>query len=155
MLRKTKNSPYLQPGRLADVLGLIQVLGLDSLVYRSETGVDEESGRGGLRHEIKASPSSSDSWISVAKDHPEFFRVDDEKTYPISLICRHTHNTSPDLKHSPFDKSIIYKLMELAIELHDREVRRSQSWTLYIPIWVAAISGSILLIKSVLESSGA
>ncbi|MBB3059273.1 hypothetical protein [Microbulbifer rhizosphaerae] len=154
MFRKQKNNPYLEPGRLGDILGLIQVLGLDSLVYRSESGIAEDEDRGGLRHELKATPSSGESWIAVAKEHPEFFRIDEGKGYPLSLICRHTHKTSPELKSEPFDKSIIYRLMELAIELHDREVRRSQKWTLYIPIWVAAISGVILIIRSIIGTAG-
>lgn len=154
MFRNSEQSPYLKPGRLADVLGLLQVLGLDSLVYRSESGADGEEADGGLRHELKAIPSSAQTWLQVAKDHPEFFRVDESKTYPISLICRHTHKTSPELKNKPFDNSIVHRLMELAIELHDREVRRSLGWTFYTPIWVAAISGVILIFKAFIEASG-
>lgn len=48
MSRNPKESPYLEPGRLGDVLALLQVLGLDSLVYRSESGIDEDTDRGGL-----------------------------------------------------------------------------------------------------------
>ena len=154
MCRRTEQSLYLRSGRLADVLGLLQVLGFDSLVYRSESGVDGEEGNGGLRHELKAKPCSAQSWLQVAKEHPEFFRVDERKNYPISLICRHTYRTSPELKDKPFDNSIVHRLMELAVELHDRELRRSQGWTFYMPIWAAAISGVILLLKSLIEANG-
>ena len=152
MCRKKGERPYLKQGRLGDILGLLQVLGLDSLAYRSESGVDSDEGKGGLRHELKATPASASSWVEIAKDHPEFFRVDLDKKYPISLICRHAHETSPELKGQPFDKSIVYRLMELAIELHDREVRRSQGWTFYIPIWVA-VSGVTLVIRAFIEAS--
>lgn len=138
---------YLKEGRLQDVLALMQVLGLDSLTYRSETGVEDDRGDGGLAHELKNKPLSANTWTDIAKGHPEFFRVDESKTYPVSLVCRHIHQTSPTLKKTEFDRGMISKLMELAIEIHDREVKRSQSWTLYIPLWTAAISGLILLAK--------
>ena len=35
----------------------------------------------------------------------------------------------------------LHKLMEAAIELHDRQVRRSQQWALYVPLWVAGMAG--------------
>lgn len=145
------SNPYLKEGRLADVLSLIQVLGLDSLTYRSETGSDGEDGKGGLTHELKAKPSSADSWLTIAKEHKEFFRVDETKKYPISLICRHIYKTSPTLNEEEFDRSFIHQLMSVAIELHDREVKRAQGWTFYIPIWVAAISGAFLLLKEFLK----
>lgn len=152
MCRETQKNSYLKPGRLADVLGLIQALGFDSLVYRSERGEDGEKGGGGLVHELKATPASAKSWLEVAKGHPEFFRVAEDKKYPVSLICRHTHYTSPELREHPFDTSIVHGLMQLAIELHDREVKRAQGWALYIPIWVAAISAGALLVTAIIEA---
>ena len=58
---------YTKPGRLLDVLALIQVLALDKHIHRSEDAI--------AARELMGSPSSSESWTSLAKEHPEFFRV--------------------------------------------------------------------------------
>ncbi len=46
------------------------------------------------------------------------------------------------------------KLLQLAVELHDREVRRSQNWHVWVPLIVAITAGTFTLfgvwLKSVL-----
>lgn len=48
---------YLQPGRLADVLALIQVLAYDRDSYRTEDGLDDE---------LQRKPSVGDTWMALA-----------------------------------------------------------------------------------------
>ena len=71
---------YTKPGRLSDVMALIQVLALDKSAHRSEQG---------LQQELQGLPRSASSWTQVAKEHPEFFRVAPEGTHIVSLIARH------------------------------------------------------------------
>ena len=76
----SEDRQYLNPSRLADVLGLIQVLALDDNTHRSEEG---------LRSELQGSPKSGASWTEIARAHPEFFRVRPEGEHVVSLIARH------------------------------------------------------------------
>ena len=63
---RRKRRKYLIDERLEDVLALIQVLALDKDSHRSEEG---------LKSELPARPDSSESWLKLAKEHQEFFRV--------------------------------------------------------------------------------
>jgi hypothetical protein len=127
--------PYTQPGRLADVLALIQVLALDEDAHRSASGIDGE---------LQASPSSSDSWIGVAKEHPEFFRIRKEGEHVLSLVSRHV---LPKNEHGirEMPPGLVQSLLEVAIDLHDRQLAAAERWKIWIPIasaLVAALIGS-------------
>lgn len=123
--------PYLIENRLSDVLSLIQVLSLDKCGHRSERG---------LNTELQGKPKSSENWTLLAKSHPEFFRVAVDNEHKVSLVARHViekneqgiRELSPDL---------IKKLIEVAIELHDRQKERSDWWKIWIPIITVVIAG--------------
>lgn len=132
-----KEYKYLKDGRLEDVMGLIQVLALDKDSHRSEEGV---------RAELTALPKSATSWLQLAKEHQEFFRVVEGRRYPISLVTRHVSNETGE-KRPPLSPEHTQALLNSAIELHDRQIRRSQRWTVLIPIWVAVIGGVIAIFK--------
>ena len=134
----TKKSKYLADGRLEDVLALIQVLALDENSHRSESG---------LQSELPDRPDSANSWLDLAKQHQEFFRVVESKTHPISLVTRHVAEDAGK-KRPPLSPEHTQALLHTAIELHDRQVRRSQRWTVLIPIWVALIGGVIVLVQT-------
>ena len=128
-----REQEYLHPHRLADVLALIQVLALDDATHRSEEG---------LRSELEAGPRSGKSWTEMAKEHPEFFRVKPSGDHRVSLISRHVRKREADTQNHPaLDGAHVDSLLAAAIELHDRQVRRSERWTYLIPIWVALIVG--------------
>lgn len=40
--------------------------------------------------------------------------------------------------------------MKTAIELHDQQVKRSQRWSFYLPLWVAGITGAVSIFKALL-----
>jgi len=111
-----KNNKYLKEGRLEDVLALIQVLALDKNSHRSEDG---------LKSELPVIPSSSESWQQLAIEHQEFFRVVEGKKYPISLVIRHVSEEAGE-KRPPLSPEHTQALLNAAIELHDRQIRRSQ-----------------------------
>ena len=133
-----KNNKYLKEGRLEDVLALIQVLALDKDSHRSEEG---------LKSELPARPSSSESWLQLAKEHQEFFRVVEGKKHPVSLVIRHVSEEAGE-KRPPLSPEHTQALLNSAIELHDRQIRRSQRWTVLIPIWVAVIGGAVAVFKA-------
>jgi hypothetical protein len=128
---------YLQAGRLADVLALIQVLAYDRDTSRTEEGLDDE---------LQRKPAVGGSWMNLAVQHPEFFRVRAEpaKTKRVSLLARYVlpYEQLPEggEKRPSLDVSVTNKLMELAIELHDKEAERAARWrTVMLPLVVAVI----------------
>lgn len=122
---------YQTTGRLGDVLALIQVLALDEKSHRSKDG---------LASELQGKPRSADNWPVVAQQHPEFFRVRPEGEHTVSLIARHVSS-----EDTPLSADHTSKLLQLAVELHDREVRRAQAWHVWIPLVVAITAGVFTL----------
>lgn len=121
--------PYTKPGRLVDVLALIQVLALDEHRHRSRDGVLKE---------LQEPPSSSESWVNLAAEHPEFFRVAKTGDHPLSLVARHVW---PEEREFPSE--FTYRLLQTAIDLHDRQVRAAERWTYLIPLWAPMIGGIV------------
>lgn len=126
---------YSIPSRLVEVLALIQVLGLDAQTHRSEDGLESE---------LQGKPKSASTWATLAREHPEFFRVKPTGEHIVSLVARHVspkiedvHVLSPDF---------VGRLLDAAIELHDRQVKRDERWAFWIPVFVAFIVGMFSLV---------
>ncbi|KKK62934.1 hypothetical protein LCGC14_2999360 [marine sediment metagenome] len=130
-----KNNKYLKDGRLEDVLALIQVLAYDESAHRSEDG---------LSTDLQSTPKSSTDWTELAKEHLEFFRVLKDGKNAISLVIRHVSGATGS-KRPPLTPEQAQTLLSTAIELHDRQIKRSQRWTVLIPIWVAVLGGIFIL----------
>ena len=138
---KKDTNAYLKPGRLADVLALIQVLSLDEHSHRSENG---------LKEELQGLPTSADSWISVAREHPEFFRVRLSGEHVVSLTARHVSPKDAEgQRHLPLE--FTSRLIQTAVDLHDRQVRRSERWTVWLPIAASATAAIIALVGVILQ----
>ncbi len=135
---------YLEPGRLSDVLALIQVLALDEHTHRQEGSIEEKAG---LQFELQGGPVSAKSWTEVATGHPEFFRVRGEGVHKVSLLCRHVIPERRGRYEVP--PELLEKLLDTANELHDRQVRLAERWTYLVPVWVAVI-GAIAVIFAAL-----
>lgn len=136
-------SSYLASDRLADVLALIQVLALDKDSHRSESG---------LKDELRGAPRSVDSWAQLAEAHPEFFRVAEDAKFGISLVARHVLPRD-DTGYRPLPADYASKLLQLAVDLHDRAIRRSQYWHVWIPLIVALTAGVFTLFGIWLKST--
>lgn len=134
---------YTEYGRLADVLALLQVLALDKHAHRSENGVTEE---------LQGRPKSSDSWLKIAREHPEFFRVSGSGTHNLSLVARHVQPRDGEDNRAPLSADFVGKLLQAAIELHDREMDRKNHWKAYIPIVVAVTAGLFTFIGIFLKT---
>ncbi|HVP41813.1 MAG TPA: hypothetical protein VMS96_00175, partial [Terriglobales bacterium] len=116
-----------------DVLALIQVLALDEHAHRSE---------GGLRAELQRMPESSDSWVSLAREHKELFRVKEDGEHVLSLVARHVtpEGAEGERKLQP---DLVHKLLQTAIDLHDRQVAAKDWWKSLIPLIAALLAGII------------
>jgi hypothetical protein len=141
-------TPYLHPGRLSDVLALIQVLAFDPDTYRSEEGLLDELQRG---------PAHGHSWMEVAREHPEFFRVrnNPDKQPRAALLARYvlpkTHQVNEEEKRPPLEPDLAKKLLELAVDLHDKQVERASRWrTTLLPIGVAGIAAGASIAAAII-----
>jgi hypothetical protein len=139
---------YMKDGRLADVLALIQVLAFDSSAYRSEEG---------LREELQRQPVVGDSWVTLAKEHPEFFRirVDPERKARVAIVARYVldreWNSEGKYKHPPLDTTVATKLMELAVELHDKQLdRQTRFVSVILPMSVAIIAAGASITSAII-----
>jgi hypothetical protein len=132
-----RSKPYLKQGRLADVLALIQVLAFDEHAHRSETGLEEE---------MQNKPTSGASWKAVAQEHPEFFRVRPDGDHTTSLVVRHVLPKDTDGRRVlPIE--VTHKLLETAIELHDRQASATElKWKYLVPLLAALIGSAATLL---------
>ncbi|MCL2606075.1 MAG: hypothetical protein FWD93_02195 [Coriobacteriia bacterium] len=110
---------YLKNGRLSDVISLIKILAFDNWIYHPASELDKKLQR----------PSGGEScWLTIAKQHPEFFRItitDDEK---VALTARAIHYTGDSNNQKPLSPAETASLLNLAVTLQDCELRRRQRW---------------------------
>jgi hypothetical protein len=85
---RNQSREYLEPGRLEDVIALIQLLGLDEYVHREENAIHKA---------LTGAPSSADTWCDIGRRHPEFFRVfGGRESDSVALIARHLTGNSEE-----------------------------------------------------------
>ena len=145
-------SSYLTPGRLADVLTLIQILAFEPDAVRSV---------GGLQEELQRTPLSGKTWSDVAKIHPEFFHISRDKGQPeaISLVARFVlPEIQPEgggqAQPPPLTAEVTSTLLNLAVQLHDREMQRRDRWiNVLVPMVVAIVAAGASVIAAVLSAS--
>jgi hypothetical protein len=140
----TMSNTYLSPGRLEDILVLIQILGYDlRCQINSETIIKE-----GFK------PHSANSWAEVAEFHPEFFRVSGEGQ-ALSLVIRHA--SKDELGDRPPVKDMVKPLMDIAINIHDRHVKcheqRLQFWSLVFAGFATLASFITVLLNCILKKT--
>lgn len=139
---RSNASSYAVNGRLSDVLALIQVLALDKHAHRSEEG---------LERELQGPPGSASSWSDIAGKHPEFFRLS-AGTHRVSLVARHVTPREADDSRQPLDADYTATLLKLAVELHDREMKRLERWQVWMPLAVAITAGVFTVFGVLLKS---
>jgi len=133
---------YTRPGRLGDVLALIQVLAFDPDTHRSESGIIEK--------ELGQPTSSKEGWVALAKEHPEIFRVSDEAKHPLSLVARHVQPSDPTKKRPPLSPEFTQTLINTAIELYDRQRDAAARRKHVVPLWTALITGVLVIASSLM-----
>jgi hypothetical protein len=147
----SRQSPYLRnPARLADLIAAIQVLGTYKFSTRPVSRWEKRLGR---------KPVSAESWLALFGEHPEFFTQQDPDL--VSLVWRRSKERNYDtfedkllprdiaarmaeqdpesqaarLSRPPLDTGEISKLIDIAVSLHEREIKHRQErrW------WYAAV----------------
>jgi hypothetical protein len=131
---KSSDAPYTKLGRLQDVLALIQVLALDPHTRRTETGVTKE---------LQRKPVCAENWFALAREHREFFRVDDEVPHGLSLVARYVHLPDETEKRPPLPSDFVSVLLKTAIDLHDRQLETKEWWKSWIS-FAAGILAAII-----------
>jgi hypothetical protein len=143
---------YSQVGRLQDLMALIQIL-----AFRGDSSHWTESR---IKKEIrKEKPLSSESWVAIALEHPEFFRVrppdaEDQET-EIALFMRY------GVKHTTNDKSVRVRppiplesaraLFDLARSLNDNAVNDRRHLVDTKMKWIPpAVTGSASLVGALI-----
>lgn len=143
---------YLRENRLAEVIALIQVLAFHRNTSRSEEG---------LKEELRRTPQSAHSWIKLAKDHPELFRVrdDDPNENKIDRVALVSRYVAPYVVENgkrirePLNPNVVQKLIEVAIELHDRQVSSFERWKVIVPMLVAVIGAAAAITAALIKTA--
>ncbi|WP_444956757.1 hypothetical protein [Microbulbifer sp. ZKSA002] len=140
----SKKSDYLKDARLGEVLSLIQVLAYHKYTSRSEEGLGED---------LQRKPESAKSWVVLATSHPELFRVRQkvDKKMLVALVSRYALPpktlASGEESRPVLEPGIVNKLMDMAIELHDRQVNQKYRWQVVGPAIItasAAITAAVI-----------
>jgi hypothetical protein len=160
-------SPYLKPGRLADVIAALQIMGARQRPEGEIVDLSRElSGRD--------DPEEVKRWTAVYKEHPEFFLtyfLDSGGTEKAALRWRYTNKLYdpmsgkeftqeekeklPQEKKShlttkPLPSDAIGTLMNTAIELHSRALDELAAKRWWIPIlaaclgFIGALTGAVV-----------
>lgn len=159
-------SPYVaNPTRLADLIAALQVMGTYRFASRRLEKWEKRLGR---------KPVSAQSWLDVFTQHPEFFTIE---AHNIALVWRRSKERNYDtferrvlsrdeaaalavlepeadatrLSRPPLDTAEVTKLIDIAVQLHEREIRHRQErrW------WMTAVATAIGLIVSVVTAAKA
>lgn len=160
--RGEKLSSYSQDGRLGEVLALVQLLAYGKLSTLDESQVADK---------LVSKPRSAKTWLEIGRRHPEFFRVsasveDTAADAPvdvqngssvakraseerIALVARYllplVPSADPKKKYRDrLESDVVNKLMDIAVDLHEREearLQRTQSRNLAI----LTVIGSLLV----------
>jgi hypothetical protein len=124
--------------RLEEVLFLIQHLGLKA--YSLEDGSAPDG----------TVPHSATNWTTLARDHPEFFRVPGDSSVVLSMrFYQEGSESRPRL-----DIDQVQKLVENAIALDERQQKRSEVWKVWatlIAATTAAVAGFTAAVTSVVQ----
>ncbi len=159
----SSTSPYIRnPNRLADLIAAIQVLGSYRCASRQLQKWEKRLGR---------DPVSATNWETIFKQHPEFFTIQGgdvsavwrrsrERKYDtytnrsvsreeaLRLTEQENESGKKRLSRPPLSTEEISKLVDIAINLHEQEIKHGQErrW------WISAVLAVIGLIISVAAS---
>jgi hypothetical protein len=135
--QRPKNKKYRIRHRLEDVVRLISVLSLHTSTFLDLNGINRAT---------RGNPISADTWFKIAIEHPEFFRFNGDEKF-IALLLRSYLPIDTEL--TQYETRIkltleeTQKLIDVALELHDRERERGQRLNVYVPLVSALIAGAL------------
>jgi hypothetical protein len=124
---------YLKQNRLSDVVRLISVLAVETRwSYRQDKGLNDT---------LNGKPKSGENWFEIAKEHPEFFKFNNDEN-AVVLLLRFLNRTGEKGKeeYPAFTIDQTQKLIDQAILLHDKQIGRLQKNSFLVPILTAIIT---------------
>jgi hypothetical protein len=149
------DSPYLKPGRLADVVAALQALS----TYKFYKLTFED-----WADRLSADKSQTDRWKLVFLEHSEFFRLDGNKE-KVSLVWRRQFPKRYDVdtertisveefeaydsarkervSRNPLSAGDIEVLLKTAVDLHARALEEKKESRWWVPL-ATAILGAIV-----------
>lgn len=135
-----KSNRYFEEYRLADVIRLIVSLAIEENSFRTFGGVESS---------LRSKPKSAENWSQIADEHPEFFRFNKGRT-SITLLFRYLRqpNLKEGEKRDPLSVKETQKLIDQAIEIHDRQIARHQRNSFRIPIITTLIVALVTLLTA-------
>jgi hypothetical protein len=155
--------PYLQAGRLQDVIAALTALG----TYRYYK-IDYEK----CAEKIANQPGDAQKWKTILGQHPEFFR--DSDTTRVSLIWRrqfqkrysadlqreldfieYTALTSAEkgkLSRRPLDAMELTSLIRLAVDLHTRALDEEKTAKWWVPLMQGALALAGVVIGAIITT---
>ncbi len=142
---------YLKENRLQEVIGLIQVLAYDKNTSRSEVGLQDDLGY---------NPISAKSWLEVVSMHPEFFRIwpEESQTKRTALVSRYVLDYEKrgdgEEKRPILSPDQVSRLIDIAIQMHDKQVTRSKKWQTFIPLISVIIVATASIVVALIKSNG-
>jgi len=155
MWSKHSASAYLKPGRLADVIAALQVMGAGKRPEKEIEGWAQELSRSETQEEIER-------WTRVFSEHPEFFLtyfLPGQENIKAALRWRYTNKLydpvsgteyTPEQKNDlskeiqarlttkPLASDAIQALMNTAIELHSRALAEVSASRWWVPVLAAS-----------------
>jgi hypothetical protein len=167
MTQKQEGSPYLTPGRLADVIAVLQIMAAGERPEREIRSWAKELSQSQDEHVIER-------WNKVFTEHPEFFRVYtiEGQAHPkAALRWRYTnklYDQKTNKKYTAQQKEMLSKeeqellttepltteaigtLINAAIELHGRAIAEATAAKWWVPLvaalpsFVGAIIGTLV-----------
>jgi hypothetical protein len=133
MLFATNESlPYLKPGRLEDVIFLIQYLGREDEAYFEADDKEEKV----LDYHT---PKSLGNWLRVADDHPEFFRIAGSTEKKSVYLWHRYYEKGEKNKRPPLNFSQVQALVDNVLKIHERQVKQDERVKWALPLWGAFV----------------
>jgi hypothetical protein len=133
---------YLIPGRLEDVLLLLQFLAHTERGFVLNSTIHRETGTG-------PASEGATSWAAVTQEHPEFFRVTpgEAENKAVTLLVR-AGGTKVDQER--LTRELLGSLVGIALQLHERQIRAAERRDRYLPLVVGLVTGVFTLVATLL-----
>lgn len=133
--------PYLKSRRLEDVIFLIQYLG------RGEHASFEAADKQPIVLDYHT-PNSAENWLTVANDHPEFFRIAGATPQKRVYLWHRFYEKGEKDKRPPLNFSQVQELVENALKIHERQVKQDERVKWALPLWGAFVG---IIVNCVLQ----
>ncbi|MEM9383416.1 MAG: hypothetical protein AAGA68_00015 [Pseudomonadota bacterium] len=140
--REVVVDPYLREYRLQDIVGLLQFLG----AYKEHQLSPED-----WYSKLDYKPRSAATWAEVFRDHPEFFRVNDNGQ--VGLVWR---KALPRVSTSRqvLSEEQIGQLIAVALDFHSKARDRIRDSRWWIPIAAALLAFLGALLGAMIRAGG-